>query len=148
MLKRNRKPLSSKLDAINRTETLCKNIINIVNDDNKIPKRKKAIIGNRLVDKVLSCYEDARYANLIEVTDTATMKERISFEKKAEKEALDLCSDLRLLPCAVTESPTAKWIVHTQEESYNCYKLINKWRESDEKRFEKFKKYDPFEYVD
>ena len=63
MLKKDRPQTYSKLDALNKTENLAKNIIRTVNDEEKIPKRKRNIIGNRLVDHSINCYENARAAN-------------------------------------------------------------------------------------
>ena len=146
MLQKDRKPLSSKLDAINRTETLCKNVINTVNDNDKIPTRKRSLVGNRMVDHALHAYEFARYANLIEVKDLETAQLRLGYERSAEKEMFDLCTNLRLLPCAVNETPTCKWIVHLQEEAHSCFILLSKWRASDELRFNKYKKVNPFLY--
>lgn len=135
MLKKDRPITYSKLEALNKTENLAKSIIKTVNDENKIPKRKRNIIGIRLIDHSMNCYENARAANKYIPETIEEKKDRINHEKISHLECLNLCSDLRLLPTVVNCDPTVKWYVNLVKESVDCENILYKWYKSDLKRF-------------
>lgn len=136
MLKKDRPATHSKLEALNKCENLAKEIIKTVNDERRIPKRKRSIIGNRLVDHSINCYEYARCANKYIPETIEEKKDRIYQEKNADIECLNLCTDLRLLPTVINCSPTEKWYVNLIEKAVECENILHKWYKSDLKRFD------------
>ena len=138
MLAKDRQKPQDKLVAIVKSEELCIDIINTLNDQNKIPLKKRALVGYRLLDHAINSYESARYANTIKVYNSGSKRERMKSELIASKEMMNVCSDLRLIPGALCIKPDTKWLINLQKKATVCKLTIDKWRESDSKRFAKY----------
>lgn len=135
MLKKDRPKTCSKLEALNKCEQLAKDIIITVNDEKKIPKRKRNLIGIRLIDHSINSYEYVRAANKYIPETVDEKKDRIYHEKLAHLECLNLCTDLRLLPTIINCDPVTNWYVNLVKEAVECENILHKWYKSDIKRY-------------
>ena len=143
MLKKDRN--EPKLNVLACSEALATMTAAIVVDEKKIPKRKQNLIGKRMLDHALNCFENVRMANSIypdkSKDEPDLYKREVAYRQKlqflAEKEAMNLASDIKILPTIVKEEPDTKWITMISEQAVRTTNIISKWRDSDIKRYKK-----------
>ncbi len=139
VLAKNRKPLPNELKALTMSENLTKSIAEMCYNENKIPKRRRNI-GERILFKSMTTYEFLREANDLYCDTKDEMIHRKNYLYNAEKNAFDVCSDIRILPSTVTTiSHKNPWYNQMQAQAVETCKIVKNFRKADEKRMAKIK---------
>ena len=140
ILKKDRKP--SEMKVIIHGEEIAKEIMKIVNDDSRIPKRQRYTIGNRLIDHSMNSYEALRAANSIYPNTKKKISQRIKLGQEAEIEANKLNSDIRILPSVINvidniTGKESKWYKELNDKTITYEKELNHWNRGELSRANK-----------
>lgn len=135
ILSKDRKPLATRLRVEQTAINLSSDIINIVNNESKFPRRKREIFGIRLIDHACSCAEAIKCANYIPL-DINNYKNRRSLIFKAINNCNCLLSDLNIL-YSVINLPVSekKFIITLVDTTENLLAGLNNWKNQNEKLF-------------
>ena len=139
MLKKDRNKLNTGLDAIDKTEKLCNDLIKIVNDDTKVPKRKK-YLGEMTLNHAIKSYENSRLANNIIPNNDHDIKARISFSTRAAYESFHTLTDLRLWNHNMNCDKKTKWYYEIMMKGVECNELLTRWNQSNINMLDKDRK--------
>ena len=130
MLKKDKK--ESNFEALNYAVNTLKLVANMVNSEDKMPKRAKLVVGKPIMDRALEIVEDLREANSIFGDNKNEITYRIKLGEKAASGANRLHTDITYLPYMVSSiKEDAPWYKELDESSYNLQRLVHNWQKSD-----------------
>ena len=123
-----------ELKILKQAEALLEMTCKVYNDESKLPKRQRPLIGARTVNNIYDVYENLRLANEIFPDSKSNINIRLDAAKQAYISANKFCSDINVLPYAINCDSNTRWYLEMNKCATELATGTKNWMNSDRRR--------------